>query len=96
MGTLTEGVYLELFHGRKSPHDELADWGTDGPIFGPYPFIHTTYGATIRLGDAHMLGTVADLVYYDGMYYGDWTVTASVPEGLEPRHVDFDEKKAGG
>lgn len=96
MGTLTEGIYLELFHGRKSPSVKTEDWGKDGPIFGPYPFIHTTFAATVRLGDAHMLYILKDLVYYDGMYYGDWTVTASVPEDLEPRREEFDQEKAGG
>lgn len=93
-----KGVYLELLHGRKRPSELLEDWGTDGPIFGPYPFIHTTYAATIRMGDLDMLVIIKDLVYYNGIYYGDWTVTASLPddESIRARHVQYDKTKAGG
>src|SRR5690349_3416947 len=37
----TIGVLLELFHGRKSPDEELNDWGSSGPVLGPFRWIHT-------------------------------------------------------
>ncbi|MBE0534786.1 MAG: hypothetical protein IH624_03890 [Phycisphaerae bacterium] len=71
-------LYLRLFHGRKDPAQEMDDWGADGPIFGPYRFIHTTYGAHVTLGldngEMHDLYTVESMIYYDGVYYGDWSV----------------------
>lgn len=56
----------------------MDDWGEDGPIFGPYRFIHTTYSCHVILGldngEMHDLYTVEDMIYYDGTYYGDWSV----------------------
>jgi hypothetical protein len=56
----------------------MDDWGTDGPVFGPYEFVHTTYGWDIKLGKSHgncdELYVYEDMVYYDGVYYGDWSV----------------------
>ncbi len=72
-------LYIRLFHGRTDPGQQMDDWGTDGPIFGPYNFVHTTYRSLINLGkpdtDCDMLYVhESDMVYYDGVYYGDWSV----------------------
>jgi len=45
-------AYLELFHGRKDPKEELEDWGSLGPIFGPLQFVHTTYACNIKFNYA--------------------------------------------
>lgn len=29
------GIYVELFHGRKSAQEHMDNWGEPGPIFGP-------------------------------------------------------------
>lgn len=82
-------LYLSLLHGRKTPDEELDDWGPDGPIFGPLKYVHTTYGDTVRFefettppgGDGWL--TVHDgTLFYDGMYYGDWS--AFVTDELDP------------
>lgn len=72
-------LYLKLFHGRKTLEEELDDWGVDGPVFAVASFVHTTYNAEIHLGaeDGDTLGDltiVGDCVYYDDVYYGDWSV----------------------
>lgn len=71
-------LYLRLFHGRTTPQEDLDDWGTDGPVFGPYEFAHITYASILRLGKqddtCDELHCFEDLLYYDGVYYGDWTV----------------------
>jgi hypothetical protein len=71
---------FRLFHGRVDPLQQMDDWGTDGPVF-PANFVHTTYGRHIRLGgpqhgESHLeLYVNKDgLVFYDGVWYGDWTV----------------------
>ena len=28
-------IYLKLYHGRDAVNEKLADWGYDGPTFGP-------------------------------------------------------------
>jgi hypothetical protein len=27
-------VYLQLFHGRKTPDEQMSGWGTEGPVLG--------------------------------------------------------------
>jgi len=74
------GVYLRLFHGRTPPDEELHDWGADGPHFGPLQWAHTTYMSEIKLAalgsyDTNLILPIkSNLVVYDGMYYGDWSV----------------------
>jgi hypothetical protein len=71
-------VGIRLFHGRRNPKEELEDWGEDGPVLGPFDGIHSTYLHHIRpvvQGDSEVdLEIVEDMLYYDGVYYGDWTV----------------------
>jgi len=76
--------YLALFHGRPSPNTELDDWGLDGPIF-PCLSLNSTYAADLRMtshpgGDIETLLYVADLVYYNGVYFGDYEII--MPEDL--------------
>ena len=77
---------FRLFHGRKNALEEMDGWGSDGPIF-PASFVHTTYGQHIQLGgpqpgEAHLELYISEdgLVFYDGVWYGDWTVD---PAGCE-------------
>ncbi|MFA6175061.1 MAG: hypothetical protein WC765_00610 [Phycisphaerae bacterium] len=72
-------IYIRLFHGRTDPDQDMDDWGNDGPIFGPYKFAHTTYGHFLKLGKSEghvdeLFVRHEDLIYYDGVYYGDWSV----------------------
>ncbi len=72
-------LYIRLFHGRIDPEKEMDDWGTDGPIFGPYNFVHTTYKSYISLGKVDgncdsLYVHESDMIYYEGVYYGDWSV----------------------
>jgi hypothetical protein len=71
-------LYIRLFHGRTHPDQEMDDWGSDGPVFGPYRYVHTTYRFHVKLGrpddDCDELMCYEDMLYYDGVYYGDWSV----------------------
>ena len=72
-------LYLRLFHGRTDPYQDMDDWGSDGPIFGPYLSIHTTYACRVKMIKAddsfdELLVHPEDLVFYNGVYYGDWVV----------------------
>lgn len=86
-------VYIELYHGRKDPNQDMDDWGTEGPILGPLNCVVTTYLHTIRLlrfcdenGEdlppkEHVelfLAVYDDMIYYDGVFYGDWAVFADL------------------
>ena len=71
-------MYLRLFHGRTDPQQDMDDWGSDGPVLGPYKFAHTTYMCHVKLGrldgNCDELNIHEDMLYYDGCYYGDWSV----------------------
>jgi hypothetical protein len=97
-------VYLELFHGRKSVQEQLEDWGEQGPIVGPLKFVHTTYATHLKLqtsngveGDLRVVGPeLPDLLYYDGAFYGDWSVFSpdSLQENWASRIQQYDPAKA--
>ncbi len=82
-------AYLKLFHGRASPDEQLDGWGVDGPIFGPFPFFHMTYGVEIKFDQAqcHALSIFEGLVFYGGMYYGDWSVFDGPPDACDEEFV---------
>ncbi len=72
-------LYIRLFHGRKDPNQDMNEWGSDGPVFGPYDYVHTTYANFIRMGkpdgNCDQLQVIEeDMLYYDNVYYGDWSV----------------------
>jgi hypothetical protein len=99
-------VYIELFHGRTPKDQQMDDFGMKGPIFGPFFFVHTTYGDHIKLGHeegSDFLRTDDNMIYYDGIWYGDWSVfTANAlnynyeqeAEEFWKRLVPFCERKA--
>ena len=89
-------LYIRLFHGRNDPAEDMDDWGFDGPVFGPYVAIHTTYQCHVKMiqenGDMDDLMVVGDLLFYDGKYYGDWSVYQASED--EPLLQPFDAEKA--
>lgn len=92
------GVYIDFFHGRKDPGEELGDWGEEGPVLGPFDYAHLTYCQEINLNDdGASLKIVDGMVYYGGMYYGDFSVVSaqsfSESEELRRRHEPFDQAK---
>jgi hypothetical protein len=81
-------VYLELLHGTETTdRSQLDRWGEQGPILGPLAWVHTSYAGDVRCcpldpdgkpndyAAADLRVTEECLLYYDGMYYGDWSVT---------------------
>jgi len=83
--TKQPGLYLTMTHGRTDPEQQMDDWGTEGPSIGPLKWCHITYNASINLAFAS--GEITepmlqrdplhfhdDMLYYDGVYYGDWSL----------------------
>lgn len=94
-------LYLKLFHGRKDPNEQLDDWGSDGPIFGPYNFIHTVYVSHLFMEKHHCESHElwlhhGDMICYDGVYYGDWSVfTEEIFKNEDSSRLQpFDQAKA--
>ncbi len=50
MGPYEPGLFLRLYHGRKSPDEEMQQWGPDGPTFGPLKYVHAAYLSTMQIG----------------------------------------------
>ena len=79
-------LYIKLFHGRKTKEEDMDDWGFDGPVIGPLPYVHTTYASCIHIGDTTDDIEIEDgLVKYDGAYYGDWSVCTKGKLSAEDR-----------
>jgi len=89
------GLYLGLFHGRNGRQEEMDGWGFAGPALGPLTYCHTTYMAYVHLHfekpqDARIccnsvylevdLDVVEDMIFFEGAYYGDWTLFFVAPE----------------
>lgn len=88
-------IYLHLFHGRKDPSQDMDDWGAEGPLLGPFHGFQVTYKSHMKLikdSDLIMeLSFFEDMVYYDGMYYGDFTVIGeenAMKLGQKPEEPD--------
>lgn len=81
-------VYLKLFHGRSDPNEEMNNWGEAGPIF-ECEFVHSTYCVDIKTSNYGLdeLRFYHDMVYYGGMFYGDWS--AFVPDKECRESKDF-------
>ncbi len=95
-----QGVYLELFHGRADPDEDLDDWGEEGPVFGPYEYIQTSYATHLKMWKPgpdeglHELCVDRGLVFYGGRWYGDWLVFLDLTPELAARLQFYDETKA--
>jgi len=92
-------LYIRLFHGRTNPDQNMDDWGFDGPVLGPYQFVHTTYVSRIRLGrldgNCDELLIHEDMLYYDGGYYGDWSVVCEkLLNDSKYQASEFEQSKA--
>jgi hypothetical protein len=87
------GVYLKLFHGRKKVTQNLNDWGHDGPMIGPLAYVHGTYQHHLAVENEDGVGEgcieyVDDCLYYDGYYYGDFTVVDNHRQGWKAKRFD--------
>lgn len=81
-------IFIELLHGRHTPDEELEDWGFDGPVLGPFPWFHMTYGGDVNLGDQGLIvmgkqvefpvpDAKEGLIHFLGAYYGDMSIMSS-------------------
>jgi hypothetical protein len=95
-------VYLILIHGRSDPDENMDDWGANGPVLGPFDYVHTTYAADVKVTGSvgadgkefeDSLYIINNLLYYDGVYYGDWSVTSKLGLDDDQSPAAFDSTK---
>jgi hypothetical protein len=76
-------LYLQLYHGRTDPGQQMDDWGFTGPTFGPLSHILQTYFCTLCLHaepDHELwLEKTDDMVAWGGAYYGAMTIFIAEP-----------------
>jgi hypothetical protein len=70
-------LYIQMYHGRSKPNQEMDAWGPNGPMFGPFDHIQTSHGEGIQLGTIGWLTIKDDLIQYDRRFYSDWVVFGS-------------------
>lgn len=81
------GMYLKLYHGRKTADEALDNWGPDGPWVGPLKWFYCTHDEIYGIGfaDGKEITDLSSrfdvlppilfehqMIYLNGMYYGDW------------------------
>lgn len=75
-------LYLRLYHGRKTREEDMQEWGTDGPTFGPLDCVHGAYLSTMQVylqdGTRVPLPVIDDFILWDGVYYGDFVIFTEV------------------
>ena len=81
---LKEGkLYLQLYHGRKDPAEQMDGWGFTGPTFGPLECVVQTYVSTLRLhGNDQQelwLDRFDDMIVWQGSFYGDMSIFIAEP-----------------
>jgi hypothetical protein len=93
-------MFLELFHGRTDPDQQMDDWGSSGPIF-EIDSVQFTYGWHIKLYTEHnesmeeLVVNNKELVHYDGVFYGDLCIfTGELAEDQRARLQKFDKAKS--
>lgn len=90
-------MYLHLYHGRKDPNEQMDDWGEELQVSFKIDTLVCTYKNHIRVkGEKDVspfdLCFGEDCLYYDGVYYGDWSVNEE--PFFKDNIQELDEKKA--
>lgn len=85
-------VFLKLCHGRFDPDEDMTAQGFDGPTFAAEE-VEGVYNSWITIwnGDEQQFFRFyEDMVFYDGVYYGKYTINANHNGEL----TVYDEEKA--
>jgi hypothetical protein len=100
-----DDVYLNLFHGRAEPNEPMEGWGFEGPVLGPFLYVHITYASVVHVstdGEGFDLPFAYDCLAYDGKFYGDFSIiseeraTTELRTRIEPIDVTRSILRAAG
>jgi len=79
-------LFIKLFHGREDPEVDMDDWGLGPHYLGPFGYVHSTYASDLKMEyydrSAELTLDVClyyykDMLYYDGIFYGDFSVSTA-------------------
>ncbi|CCD30076.1 hypothetical protein CAGGBEG34_30040 [Candidatus Glomeribacter gigasporarum BEG34] len=87
---IPSGLYLALWHGRRTPDEKSEGRCFDAPMIGPLSWVHMTDMHILRLdfSDPEVaeryfpgkderewaLDIAEGMIQFDGRYFGSWTV----------------------
>lgn len=74
-------MQLQLLHGRKSPNEEMKDWGFDGPTITKITDLTGTYGELYIHFDNEQHLNIAQL-QTGWEYFGDYALVLRFCEDL--------------
>ncbi len=78
-------MYLRLYHGRTDPGQDMEDQGFPGPTFAPLSSYVQIYCNVFRVHGEHArelwLEKHADMIAWEGAYYGDMVVFVAGKDG---------------
>ena len=99
---MSNRMVLDLFHGLSSPDEDADGWGLEGPAFY-LDGITVTYVDTTKLwfDGIDPVIFLEELVkdgcfYYDGIYYGDFSISMSSQIDKEPELFDANKSLLKG
>jgi len=93
---------INFYHGRQDPDQAMDDWGEDGPTF-ELKFVTWTYGMVNLIGFAGGEEnedlffrdlSPQELFYYEGWYYGDFSIDMLDRDDPKTKVKDFDLSKS--
>jgi len=89
-----DAVFIHLYHGRIHPDVDMDDWGSAGPTVGPLG-VSYTYGNLTLHGEKGCTDLIQKdgLVYYDGVFYGDFEIQTYVNANITITTYENFERK---
>lgn len=93
-------IYLNLYHGRKSIEADVSeDWGPES-VWMELDFLTIDYnpelnGIRVLYGEEgeNWIRYVGDMVYFNGVFYGCWSVHGELPDDLDEDELVVPEEK---
>jgi hypothetical protein len=93
-----DSVYVVLYGGRETPTETPEDYGSEGPVLGPFDRAECARLSGLDFGADGALHAVGHLLFYGGSYFSRFAVITEERfddrPALRKRHETFDRAKA--
>lgn len=93
-------TYIKLTHGREHHRLDMEETGYNGPVLGPFRFVHSIYANELRCHhldrqkDPLELASFDGSWFYDGHYYGDLEFICHEDDSVDISKAVADNKLA--